>query len=70
MKRIQPYQINCLVNLTVKSKTGNVNTMSGYISTVGKEYILFLDQDGIEHPFRKSCIIEIKQIQNENPKST
>lgn len=45
---------------------GFPQSLSGHISTVGKEYILFLDQDKNERPIKKSSITKVIIIKNEN----
>ena len=64
MKRLKSY-INKLVNIMVNVK-GFPQSLSGHISTVGKEYILFLDQDKNERPIKKSSITKVIIIKNEN----
>jgi hypothetical protein len=60
MKRLTTY-INKLVNLTIKTDRGNY-TLSGYVTAVGKEHILMLDQDKKEYSIKKSHISEITNI--------
>lgn len=53
--------INKLVNLTIKHKNGNLSTISGYVTSVTKEYLILLDQDEKEWIFKKSNL-DIKLI--------
>ena len=67
MKRLKTLS-NRLVNITITVKGFN-QSLSGYISTVGKEYILFIDQDKKERPIKRSSITTVKLITNENKTS-
>jgi hypothetical protein len=60
MKRLTTY-INKLVNLTIKTEKGNF-TLSGYVTAVGKEHILLIDQDRVEYSFKRRHISEITNI--------
>lgn len=53
---------NQLVNLTLKSKLGFNNTISGHVSAVGKSYLLLVDSDKKEHSFLKENIVSCKVI--------
>jgi hypothetical protein len=61
MKRLNIY-INKLVNLTIKNKLGHNQMLSGYITNVGKQWILFIDTDGTEHPYKRELIQDVKII--------
>jgi len=61
MKRLSTY-INKLVNLTIKSKLGFTCNISGHVSAIGKEYILLIDSDKVEHSFKRTHIEDIKLI--------
>jgi len=54
--------LNKLVNVAVYNKIGHLTTLSGYLTTISKDYFIILDQDGHEHIFKRSQINEIKQI--------
>ena len=58
---------NKLVNITVRNNVGHLQMLSGYFSTIGKDHVLFLDSDKLEHPFKKVNIVDVKIIKN--PKS-
>lgn len=61
MKRLNAY-VNSLVNITLKNKNGHTNSLSGYITHCGKDWILFLDQDKNERPFKKESVSDVKLI--------
>lgn len=61
MLRLNAY-INQLVSITIKNKLRHDHNLSGWISAIGKDNVLFLDQDKVEHSFKKDTIIEIKCI--------
>ena len=61
MKKLKSYQ-NQLVNITVKNVIGHLQTISGHIAYVGKDHILFIDQDKSEHPFKRKSIINIVNL--------
>ena len=55
------HYVNKLVNLTIKVN-GYTQSISGHISNVGKEYILFLDQDSKERPIQRKSIVKVTLI--------
>jgi hypothetical protein len=48
--------------MTIKSKLGLINTISGHISGAGKDHILLIDQDKKEFCFKKSNVVDVKCI--------
>ena len=63
MKRLKSY-VNQLVNITIKVNGGHSQSISGHVTTVGKEYILFLDQDGKERPFKRAVVARVEIIKS------
>jgi len=61
MQRLKKYE-NHPVCLTYRNN-GYANTVHGVVTTVGKDYVLFLEWHGKkEIPVRKTKITEIKMI--------
>jgi hypothetical protein len=53
----------------MKSRTNNSFQLSGHVSGIGKEHILIIDSDKIEHSFKRDKIIDIKLIQRNEHKA-
>jgi len=48
-----------MINLTLRNQYGHIQTLSGTLAYTGEKYIIIVDQDGLEHPFKRSQIVEM-----------